>query len=259
MRVKMRTSLHGSAIAIPRNMAQERAAAILRQELQIQTPVDTGRARGAWRIVRLSSGDIRLVNLVSYIRRLMIAGHSKQSRAGAYIRAIAAARGRMLTESLGKGDGRQRRIIDEPKRKQPEKMRRKVTISEASEQLKREGFELGRPEPFKSGDKKTVFKVTEIKTGEFRNVSAKDIRLGKTKESFKFKKHKFPKTEPPKKLKRKATIQDAADRLEKEGFFLGKPVPFRAGQTETLFEVTNLKTGKKKFISAKNIIKGVRF
>ena len=110
LRVKMRGSLHGQAIAIPRNVKPESAAAILRQELQADTPVDTGEAISGWRPVELASGDMRVKNDVPYIRRLMIDGTSKQARAGAHNDSIRRARSRILQKGLSES-----KPISEPK------------------------------------------------------------------------------------------------------------------------------------------------
>ena len=100
LRVKMKNSLHGQFIAIPRNVLPETAAAILRQELQADTPVDKGKAVAGWRPVKLSTGDMRVKNDVPYIRRLMIDGVSKQARAGAHNDSISRARLRIIQLGL---------------------------------------------------------------------------------------------------------------------------------------------------------------
>ncbi len=100
LRVKMRNSLHGQAIAIPRNVSPDRATAILRQELQADTPVDKGKAVAGWRPAKLANGDRRVKNDVPYIRRLMIDGTSPQADAGAYNDSIVRARARILQEGL---------------------------------------------------------------------------------------------------------------------------------------------------------------
>lgn len=92
LRVKMRNSLHGVVIAIPRNVDRRMAANILAIELRQRTPVDTGNALQGWDIRELSRGDMRAFNDVPYIRRLMIDGYSKQEAKRAYSRAIKAAR-----------------------------------------------------------------------------------------------------------------------------------------------------------------------
>lgn len=102
LRVKMRGSLHGQAIAIPRNVSPETAAAILRQELQADTPVDKGKAIAGWRPIKLANGDMRVKNDVKYIRRLMIDGVSKQARAGAHNDSISRARSRIIQAGLSK-------------------------------------------------------------------------------------------------------------------------------------------------------------
>ena len=100
LRVKMRNSLHGQTIAIPRNVSPDRATAILRQELQADTPVDTGKAVSGWRPAKLANGDMRVKNDVPYIRKLMIDGTSPQARAGAHNDSIVKARSRILQEGL---------------------------------------------------------------------------------------------------------------------------------------------------------------
>ena len=113
LKVKMRTSLHGRPILIPKTMASSRAAGILMSELKRETPIKTGKARGGWRQQRLVRGDWRLVNFVAYIRRLMLDGYSKQSAPGAVHRAIERARGRMQQEvtTVIKQSNRKRRAI----------------------------------------------------------------------------------------------------------------------------------------------------
>lgn len=96
----MRGSLHGQAIAIPRNISPDTAAAILRQELQADTPVDKGNAIAGWRPFKLSNGDMRVKNDVPYIRRLMIDGTSKKARAGIYNASISRARFRIIQLGL---------------------------------------------------------------------------------------------------------------------------------------------------------------
>lgn len=100
LRVKMRNSLHGHPIAIPKNVNKRTAAAILRRRLQAETPVDSGKAISRWRVKELSNGDMRVVNEVKYIRRLMIDGSSPQARAGAHNDAIKKARTEILKEGL---------------------------------------------------------------------------------------------------------------------------------------------------------------
>jgi len=100
MRVKMRTSFHGRAILIPKNIAASKAVLILREELRNETPVDTGKAKRGWVTQSLARGALRAVNQVAYIRRLMIDGYSKQSAPGAYKRAIAKARAKIREESV---------------------------------------------------------------------------------------------------------------------------------------------------------------
>lgn len=95
IRVKMRNSLHGTPIAIPDKMSKVEAAEILRGELSIKTPIDTGAARQDWNVVELSNGDVRVKNKKPYIRRLMIDGSSGQQDSGAYNRAIMRARTRI--------------------------------------------------------------------------------------------------------------------------------------------------------------------
>lgn len=96
----MRNSLHGQTIAIPKNVSKARAAAILRQELQADTPVDKGAAIAGWRVNELADGDMRVKNSVPYIRRLMLDGTSPQARAGAHNSSISRARSRILQLGL---------------------------------------------------------------------------------------------------------------------------------------------------------------
>ncbi len=100
LRVKMRNSLHGQTIAIPKNVSKDTAAAILRQELQADTPVDKGAAIAGWRATELSNGDMRVKNTVPYIRRLMLDGTSPQARAGAHNSSISRARSRIIQLGL---------------------------------------------------------------------------------------------------------------------------------------------------------------
>ena len=100
IRVKMRNSLHGQTIAIPRNVSKAEAAAILRRELQAETPVDRGDAISGWRVSELSNGDMRVKNDVKYIRRLMLDGTSPQARAGAHNDAINRARSQIIQLGL---------------------------------------------------------------------------------------------------------------------------------------------------------------
>jgi hypothetical protein len=81
-------------------MSKAEAAAILRQELQAETPVDKGNAIAGWQTRELSNGDMRVVNEVKYIRRLMIDGSSPQESPGAYNRAIKRARARIIKGAL---------------------------------------------------------------------------------------------------------------------------------------------------------------
>lgn len=103
IRVKMRNSLHGQPIAIPRNVDKHEAAAILRRELQADTPVDKGKAVAGWHVRELANGDMRVVNEVRYIRRLMIDGTSPQESPGAYNRSIKQARSKILQKGLEDG------------------------------------------------------------------------------------------------------------------------------------------------------------
>lgn len=100
VRVKLRNSLHGAPIAIPRNVSKGLAGEILRQEMQKETPVDEGNAISHYEVKTLANGDLRVANPTKYIRRLMIDGSSKQSARGAYNRAIKKARARILQEGL---------------------------------------------------------------------------------------------------------------------------------------------------------------
>ena len=102
LRVKMRNSLHGQKIAIPRNVSPERAGAILRQELQADTPVDAGAAVAGWRIKTLANGNVRVANSVKYIRRLMLDGTSPQARPGKHNDSIKRARSRIIQLGLKK-------------------------------------------------------------------------------------------------------------------------------------------------------------
>ena len=91
----MRNSLHGHPIAIPNFMSKAEAGEIVRSELSVKTPIDTGAARQRWRVVELANGDVRIKNTKPYIRRLMIDGTSKQQSPGAHNRAITKARSRI--------------------------------------------------------------------------------------------------------------------------------------------------------------------
>jgi len=102
LRIRMRRKLHGSVIAIPRNLSRLRVADILKQELVKLTPVDSGKALSSWFVRRLANGDMRVINEVGYIRRLMIDGYSKQTARGAYLKAIRNARQRILKEALAR-------------------------------------------------------------------------------------------------------------------------------------------------------------
>lgn len=95
VRVKMRNSLHGVPIAVDPDMSANDAGEILRAELVIRTPRDTGAAKEDWRVKTLANGDIRVVNTKPYIRRLAIDGSSPQARPGYYNDAIDAARSRV--------------------------------------------------------------------------------------------------------------------------------------------------------------------
>jgi hypothetical protein len=103
LRVKLRNSLHGQAIAIPRNVSKEAAAAILRQELQAVTAVDTGDLISDWSVNELSNGDMRVVNSKPYSRRVFLDGSSPQTPAGAHNEAIRKARSRITQEGLKRG------------------------------------------------------------------------------------------------------------------------------------------------------------
>ncbi len=98
IRVKMRGSLHGVKIAVDPDMSSTAAGEILRAELAIRTPKDTGSARRAWSVITLANGDIRVANSKPYIRRLAIDGSSKKARAGFYNDAVSAARVRINSQ-----------------------------------------------------------------------------------------------------------------------------------------------------------------
>jgi capsid protein len=51
----------------------------------------------------------------------------------------------------------------------------------------------------------------------------------------------------------KLKITDTKERLERQGWQLGNPVPFKPGDKETTYEITHKKTGKKVFKTAKEI------
>ena len=95
VRVKMRNSVHGVPIAVDPDMSANDAGEILRAELAVRTPKDTGEAARDWEVKTLANGDIRVVNTKPYIRRLAIDGSSKQARPGYYNDAIDAARSRV--------------------------------------------------------------------------------------------------------------------------------------------------------------------
>ncbi len=134
LKVKMKNSLHGQAIAIPRNVKPETAAAILRQELQADTPVDTGKAISGWRPQKLANGDMRVKNDVPYIRKLMIDGTSPQARAGAHNDSIRKARNRILQEGISASPEIVSKIETKPK---PEPSPEFVKISGGDIALKR--------------------------------------------------------------------------------------------------------------------------
>ncbi len=124
LRVKMRNSLHGVVIAIPRNVDKRIAANILAIELRRRTPVDTGNALQGWDIRELSNGNMRAFNDVPYIRRLMIDGYSKQEPPRAHSRATKAARAKINQMAL---EERELEIVEE-KRAVPKEIEEEVEL-----------------------------------------------------------------------------------------------------------------------------------